>query len=138
MNATEIKFRAWDINRSIMIPWEKFKVMFNIQAFQCSWMIFMLFSGLRDKKGNEIYDGDCCKLINSGGWTGYGIVRLFDGCFEIVFKYPLWDPILRASRPRDYLKCWTINYAIEVIGNIYQNPDLVKEIAQDENCPTNP
>jgi uncharacterized phage protein (TIGR01671 family) len=77
------------------------------------------FTGLHDKNGKEIYEGDYCKLINASGFTGYGHVQCNDGCFDIVFKEPLFSG--GVYRHRDYLKCWTINYAVEIIGNIHES-----------------
>jgi len=83
------------------------------------------FTGFEYKNGRKIYEGDYCRLINSGGWTGYGVVQFVDGCFELLFKEPLWDSSLRCYRQQDYLKCWIVNCAIEIIGNIHDNPELL-------------
>jgi uncharacterized phage protein (TIGR01671 family) len=115
----EIKFRAW-------IPEEKRMehLEFHITAYgetisfgheKHDWII-MQFTGLHDRNGKEIYEGDICKLYNSMGLYFIVEVRIVDGCAEIYVS---------ELKQRDYLKCYTVNYAVDVIGNIYSNPELL-------------
>lgn len=61
-----------------------------------------LFSGLLDKKENKIFEGD----IIDATWGFKGIVNFED------FMYAAYE-------------C-TISDDIEVVGNIYDNPDLLE------------
>ena len=75
-----------------------------------------------DINGNEIYAGDivdvktatmnCFKTIR-------GVVKIIDGCFDVVFDTPVYDDYLKCNRPKLYVKCFSVNHAIEVIGNIH-------------------
>lgn len=71
------------------------------------------FTGLKDKSGKEIYEGD---IIQEGKrlWQ----VGFKDGCFVGVdFKNATWDELIN------------IGYGnIEVIGNIYENPELLEKV----------
>ena len=78
------------------------------------------FTGLKDKNGKEIYEGDVCKVGEH--WIGdfmnretNGKVMFDDGQFYIESHY--WTELDGLS---------IINYGIEVMGTIHENPDLLK------------
>ena len=74
------------------------------------------FTGLHDKNGKEIYEGDLIDFGNSNP-----IEFKFDnGCFN-VFNEPLgWDFDSEEIPIKTNLKY------CEIIGNVFENPDLVK------------
>jgi hypothetical protein len=108
----EIKFRAWDSLADVWIE--------NI-ASQELWFIerpptyidIMQYSGLRDKQGVEIYEGD---ILESGN-LHYKLVWEDGKACELHNKKDKYAPR------------FTFNYLdeIEVIGNIYENPELLEE-----------
>ena len=140
-----IKFRAWDIKRKDMVyfwterntgdhslairPCITLEGKFfgvsqysNVGAEELSdheWR-FMQFTGLHDKNGKEIYEGDVVQCSFADGASKRGEISFVDGSFDVCFY-----------QHRDYLKCFVVNHAIEIIGNIYENPELLKE--QHEN-----
>jgi uncharacterized phage protein (TIGR01671 family) len=73
----------------------------------------MQYTGLKDRHGTEIYEGDILKFPN----LTIGIVVWDDVAFAI--KSP-------GSNAVDYEHSSVFNRAV-VIGNIHQNPDLLKE-----------
>lgn len=88
----------------------------------------MQYTGLKDKNGVEIYEGD---IVNT---TMSGIVR-YDFKSKVVFKdgtfgvegleeLPLVDNALGSFK--SFAGCPTEDL-IEVIGNIYENPELLKQ-----------
>ena len=110
----EIKFRAWSKATEKMMDWDFIKSHGNLNKLLCLGHVkVMQFTGLTDKNGKEIYEGDILKC------DGLRIVIQYSGCaFEGRYLGPqkdLWSPI----RNNNYLQ-WV------VIGNIHQNPELLK------------
>ena len=82
-----------------------------------------MYTGLKDKEGREIYEGDIvhykCKS-GSLSWDMNGEIK-WDGC---VWKY--WNFILGQNMPGVYPEDENQRY-LEVIGNIYENPELLEK-----------
>jgi uncharacterized phage protein (TIGR01671 family) len=87
-------------------------------------MILLQCTGLKDKNGVLIYEGDPCDVFTSNGEHCRAIVQFVEGCFELKFARQI--KIGQYYNDRDYLKCWTINHAVRVIGNIYENQELME------------
>jgi hypothetical protein len=81
-------------------------------------LVYMQYTGLKDKNGNEIYEGDI--LYMPAFSPEKNIVRFNRGgfCLEPVLAAPLessfWPDIKYAE-----------DEGSEVIGNIYENPELL-------------
>lgn len=128
----EIKFRAWDEERNEMIYQDKhtsFQIADWFIGIDCddtknyeyrewSWngwlnCILMQYTWLKDKNGNDIYEGDIIKYWESN--PEYFIIYFENGWFigkkhnTLSVKHPVKDLLL--DRMEQY---W----------NIYQNPEL--------------
>lgn len=153
----EIKFRAWDKLEKKMIPWgvSREKGVRNNFTFihdKDDEYILMQYTGLKDRNGKEIYEGDIVKITWNpedhpeetssemliGEFIGYIEFNPFLGVHVIpgFFEEPvqiLVTLVVGQRQPRrqedgfQMLTEYIIkNYRIEIIGNIYQNPELLK------------
>jgi len=80
------------------------------------------FTGLLDKNGKEIYEGDVYRNPNSIGTTK---VIFKDGAF--MGQYISHEKDLRNTDIYDAYSAFPINPWCEVIGNIYENPELLEK-----------
>ena len=133
----EIKFRAW--NEQIKFMGEVRNIDFingtvevliedNIGYYFEDWkktdIKTMQYTGLQDENGVDIYEGDIINLS----------YEYFDGHFrdnEIVGKVCFEGSSFRMSYKKyDEIREWRIDepeiLSIEVIGNIYENPELLE------------
>ncbi len=75
----------------------------------------MQYTGLKDKNGKEIYEGD--------------IVEIYDDKYKIVYSAPTFREVgIGNSRNRVMTGSFVgdIIYHLKIIGNIYENPELLK------------
>ncbi|CAM3734207.1 YopX family protein [Mesobacillus zeae] len=153
----EIKFRAWDnvknkmyfvgesdevvfsfdsngINATdIMEPEYEFKTLHHLK--------YMQYTGLNDKNGIGIYEHDIIRFTwetdscwgESGTYTGS--IRFDTGVTEVVYisrentrSYPdrSWEQLNESDDIKSFVR-WTGLDNIEVIGNIYENKDLLEQ-----------
>jgi uncharacterized phage protein (TIGR01671 family) len=131
----EIKFRAWDEYKKELISSEKIGTEktgfdetgnFYIGRYDCNedWyddIIIMQFTGLKDKKGKEIYEGDivCVEtrynksIIKHKGFIKFEEATFIFACDEVADHYMTFIELFG-------------EWDIEVIGNIYEHSELLK------------
>lgn len=115
----EIKFRAWDTNEKIMRKdWTDIKVFRDSDV-----LIPMQYTGLKDKNGKDICEGDILspskREVKFGEY--FGPFGMGTGFYTIAHSMKTElnkpDPFGMTTRQVD---------ESEIIGDIYQNPELLK------------
>jgi len=127
-----IKFRAWRLEKMIYPKelQEEFYFDFDNGVVRktddqilSNQFILMQFTGLLDKNGKEIYEGDIVKYqINFNPKKKIFITG------KIEFKDCSWIIVSRIKGvgENDEFLNLVLDDELEVIGNIYENPELLK------------
>jgi len=112
----EIKFRAWETKENKMLSDHDLLEIRYGDIFEYE---LMQFTGLKDKNGKEIYEGEIVRI------------NILDR-----IKVVVWDRgaywLCKNTNPESWV--WTLGESefrgdlsdIEVIGNIYENPELLE------------
>lgn len=119
----EIKFRAWDSTRNIMADVTEW----SLDGLYTVWIngrqegseeeewedagdiTLMQYTGLKDKNGKEIYEGDIVQLRDHN--------RRKSGI--LILEWP-FSEFYDSEQP-------IISEEVEVIGNVHENPELWKK-----------
>ena len=114
-----IKFRAWNKSKGQMVPdyahFDKQGKLVTVLTYPEDEYELMQYTGLQDKNGVEIYEGDIIKLKQNTIWqVAYN---------EEKVKWHMWaiDP----TNSINITKKATHNDKYEVIGNVFENPELL-------------
>jgi uncharacterized phage protein (TIGR01671 family) len=120
----EIKFRAWNKKENrflnsanLMISsdglvWWQFGLG-EPRLLEQDDLVLMQYTGLKDKNGKEIYEG--CILRTS--WGEIGVV-IFDNTGFTLFRK---NPQRYVDHDSEFFE------DCEILGDIFQNPELIKE-----------
>jgi len=139
-----IKFRAWDKNLEAMFPVEGLDFIEHEVCCRGAGMrggkwdvVLMQFTGLRDKQGKEIYEGDIfhwtfdmldilftpfyCEGLDAPPNNlvdNTSEVKIIDGNTMLITGGGMFTAPLKGDVDRSQMG--------EVIGNIYANPELLE------------
>lgn len=139
----KIKFRAKQINDNNWIYGYGVVIGDGFCAIPCcirgdtrDWKLFTVtcdintlgqYTGLKDKNGKEIYEGDIIECWSEGSKARGVVQQRMDGLW---FMYPAWQDA----------KMWMLmpdddgNTTVEIIGNIHDNPELIRDIKEEKQC----
>lgn len=140
MKNREIKFRAWDDKlKKMYYPIDLFNEpgvfyeddengvlhinkVINSFGFRQE-LIKTQFTGLKDKNNKEIYEGDIVKDLDKE----YGIIEYINGGFIVIIKNQIIIPFWCVFESNNTVQPRQLNSStFEVIGNIFETPDLCK------------
>jgi uncharacterized phage protein (TIGR01671 family) len=115
----EIKFRAWDHSANRYFIPESLKLKngkFVYQTVCTGEHILEQFTGLHDKSGKEIYEGDIVKRV-----------ILKEKHFKVVWdnKYSCFMGMDIHDDSHDIILS---QWELEIIGNIYENQELLEVV----------
>jgi uncharacterized phage protein (TIGR01671 family) len=127
----DFKFRAWDKKKK---TWTNYQIIDDMTYFMDKitgvWhrddefkrFKLLQYTGMQDKNKKEIYEGDIIKIVDENGVideldpnTGFGTVIWFE-------EYAFWY----VDKIENGLGGIINYYNVEVIGNIYDNPELLR------------
>lgn len=79
-------------------------------------LVLMQSTGLKDKNGKEIFEGDIVKMAKDvySEPTYYEVVRHYGGAYRLESK-------------QHGCELWLRHNGCEVVGNIYENPELLED-----------
>lgn len=125
----EIKFRVCSeedgvLTDVITMSWFSMWVCFEVNGEKVyrdmSKVVLMQYTGLKDMNGKEIYEGDIVKFADVVGYVEYYlgsyIIKVRDGYGSF---YDFFD---------FYNEKGDLVEELEVIGNIYENPELLEKV----------
>ena len=126
----EIKFRAW--NKSAKVMTSLSRLMHLPQETEGEFTFLMQYTGLKDKNGVEIYEGDIIKSSHSDDkWRGEIIWRTHHGTGfwvsddRMIIKSSYCNPLSSNNSVTNDAHMWL------VVGNIHENPELLGKPAPE-------
>ena len=126
----EIKFRVWDIELHIWIN----NIGMGKDNTLCKGtekrFAVMQYIGLKDKNGNEIYEGDILCNDEYQTWEWRGVVKFSHGVFGVEWLSNVKSKSMVGSWGQKHNLRKLDDDIVErqiIIGNIYENPELLSE-----------
>ena len=151
----EIKFRAWHKEKKEIVNVEEIDFMNKVINYidndyennrqeiigaYFEDIELMQYTGLKDKNNKEIYEGDVVKLVHTGIEISadrledlkrfVGIIKYENGIFKIVRteKSLIESKYFEMEQKKvSEIFIYSKLYDLEVVGNIYENPELLGE-----------
>lgn len=119
------KFRAWDKNNKEMISWRYLLNGHNLRNVfmrpEMCGLVLMQSTGLKDKNGVEVFQGDV--VVHEEGEYSYKGIVLKDKYYFYIEGVNINDSFSFDDISNTFIG----ETDLEVIGNIYENPELLEQ-----------
>lgn len=128
-----LKFRVWDKNVKVLRPVDYIDLQKQIVTYHISDLaiaacpikniVLMQSTGMKDKNGTEIYEGDIVKPVSFASWIG-------------VVKYSSENAAyILDDHNNEFIRSENVylsqfNEGLEIIGSIYENVNLIESILE--------
>ncbi len=137
-----IKFRAWNTQHECFEADERFDCDFDEGSYVLvnhvypykngfkDIYVFEQFTGLTDKNGKEIYEGDILCSDNYNTWDWRGVVKFSHGVFGVEWLVTIKDRSMVGSWGQKHNLRKLDDDILErkiIIGNIHENPELLNK-----------
>ncbi len=113
----EVKFRLWNNIQDKMLPHKDIDFNFLFDGDDHNDFNLMQYTGLKDKNGKEIYEGDVVAEENKDSEDNIYVCEFDNTDAKFIFCSPLDGEALEENNFASDLK---------IIGNIYSSPELLK------------
>lgn len=118
------KTREWYDEESLILwngqVYESFHYLEDYMAMNPDDIHLMQFIGVKDKSGTEMYEGDLVQYLD-GEFSFVGQIKR--DCYKFYIEITAHDRIGFIS----FCDTTDGNSILEIIGNIYDNPELLEE-----------
>lgn len=134
----EIKFRAWLKKQKKMVEVHKIDFQDRVithylddlpfpTLIKCSFddVELMQYTGIKDKNGKEIYEGDIIDIHQTVNGRNLFVVEITNTGL-VIPRYAYKQGFKYQYDIRELLEVNEYDKEIEVIGNIYDNPELLE------------
>lgn len=96
----------------------------GISGIEIDYKTIGQYTNMLDKNGKKIFEGDIIDFSDRSDGDGYGVVKYDANETEFGIEYDnIYESLGKHYYPKD----------IEVIGNIYDNPELLGDEENDSN-----
>lgn len=137
----EILFRGKRIDSGEWVYGTMYKIAIDLNPFiltdgksGCSYQVdeetVGQYTGLKDKNGNRVFDGDILQIAKIADGLGGYYQPPLDYPVNVVVKWDLcawmWETLCEDKRYISFPDAWC-HYECEIIGNIHDNPELMEK-----------